>query len=476
MAPVMILLALLLSLLPSGIAHAQDADSFSTRLDRILDSGPLTQRTRVAVYVLDPQSGRVLYDRFGKQLFTPASVLKTYTSACALDTFGPDHTFTTKIVPKGEIVDGVLKGDLVLVGGGDPMFTHEDLASLAARVKSELGITRIDGNVIVDESLFDSPLKGPGWMWDDDPDTYNMSIGAAMMDYNVLRVVVQPSGNPGAVTASLSPPSDYPKLQNLATIGDKNTLKVERRPFEETIKVVGTITSDQALTSESLTMHNPALWVASVLRRNLEDNGVSVAGVATTDECPLCGENERWARQHVLLHPSQPLSAAIRRFNKVSENAVGEMLIHQLAIAGGAKPATWPTGADFVSKWLREKPGLTDQDFRIVDGSGLSRYNLVCPEGTVRLLAWMRNHEHFAVYKDSLPVYTVTLPDGKREQRVSAKPGGMSGVSTLAGYVDTIDGKQLVFAVFANGYLGENTGVVALRNRIMNELAAWKGE
>jgi D-alanyl-D-alanine carboxypeptidase/D-alanyl-D-alanine-endopeptidase (penicillin-binding protein 4) len=461
------LLLSLILLLPHALP-AQENPALAERLDKILATHRVTERTRVSVYVRDLKTGNILYDRFGRQLFTPASVLKTYTSACALDTFGPDKRWETRLEARGPITDGVLHGDLVLVAGGDPMFDNADLAALAARVRSELGITEILGSVGIDTSLFASPLKGPGWMWDDDPDTYNMSISAIMMDYNVLTAkITAPQSETEGATISFLPRMKQPFVTLDTTIAKgADPVKVTRAPFTEVFVAEGTIKPGDAETSQALTMQHPADWIRQVLLADLQTAGVKVADEGNASAAPSAGSTVK-----TLTLPSRPLAEMIMRFNKKSENAIGEMLLHQIALAGGTKPATWPGGAAAITKWLQEKPGLSPEDFRIVDGSGLSRYNLICAEGTVKLLSWMAGHKDFDLYKSSFPVYTVTLKDGTKAERVFAKPGGMAAVSTLAGYVQTTNGDTLIFAIFANGYLGDNDGVVDLRKKLLDELA-----
>lgn len=176
---------------------------------------------------------------------------------------------------------------------------------------------------------------------------------------------------------------------------------------------------------------------------------------------------------------------ALHHFLRVSENAVGEMILLKLA-ESPSRPdeVSWPAGANVISDWLINNAGLEEGSFRIVDGSGLSRYNLISADSSVRLLAYMKQNKHFQPFFDGLPVYKVALPEGAKwggvpiaefePERIFAKPGGMSGVATISGYVKTLDGRWLAFSFLANGYIGSNKPVIDLRNAVWSELVRYR--
>lgn len=422
------------------------AQSLATQLADVIDNNPISDRTFIAVQVADAETGDVLFERFPDHLMTPASCLKLYSSSCALEMLGPDHRFVTEVAINHET------GDLILRGGGDPVLRTEDLRAMAAQIHNELGIEAIEGGVVVDASLFSSPLKGPGWMWDDDPDYYNMSISAIMLDYNVLEA--QATG--GNIT--LVPPSDYPPTAIVE--GDE---RINRRPFEETITA-----GESATGTRSLTPHDPAHWVAGVFDEMLFEAGVEVAD-------PPRVSTERVEGETILTHESMPLSEILPLFNKPSENAIGEMLIHMLAVEASQEVATWGTGADVISQWLTQEAGLRDGDFRIVDGSGLSRYDQICASGTVQLLRHMWQSDNRDVFIASLPNMgvdgTVRSRLSNLPNRVYAKTGTMSGVSCLSGYVLNDADRWLIFSILTNGYIGSSAPSRAVQDRLVEVMA-----
>lgn len=444
------------------------------RLDDIFTTGTLSPRAHAAMRVVDLDTGEVLYDRDGQKLFTPASNVKLYTSACALMMFGPDFRFTTSVGIEGFQSGDTLRGDLILRGGGDPSLTSADLAELAARVKNEMGISRIQGNIVVDASLFSPVLKGPGWMWDDDPDYYNMSIAPIMVDYNVLQVDVH-SPKSGDPTVRMSPAASYPPLEVTLKDGAKTEAQIDRAPFAHTVTVSGTVAADDGATSRSLTMHDPATWAAAVFVEYLRSGvGVSVSGGTVVARQPT-----RVAS--VLEHESPPLIDMLTRFNKVSENAIGEMLFLDLAVLKDRVPAKWSDGAGIVTEWLTKTVGLSPDSFRLVDGSGLSRYNLISAEGTSALLVYMSRQPEFDAYRQTLPIAGV---DGSLSNRmrgtaaagnVYAKTGSMSGVSTLSGYVRRAGGGWVAFSILTNGLHGSVSNSREFQDDLCVAMAEWAG-
>ncbi len=439
--------------------------SLVAKLDQVLDEHSTARRTTVTLKVIDVASGEVLFDRGGDRLLTPASNLKIYTSACALDLFGPEHRFETTIRTQGELRDGILEGNLVLVGGGDAMLSSKDLGKLADRVVKEWGLKEIHGKVLVDNSRYSPAVKGPGWMWDDDPDYYNMSVTPLMIDFNVLDLRVRP-GKGGTLKANLLLPSDYPKLEIVPSETLARGILATRRPFTHPIVVAdhGKLEKPEKL---RIAMLDPGAWVAGVFNEMLLQRGVQFLE-ATEASSPLSKDASR------ILSKGQLLAKTLKHFNTVSENAVGEVLLHEIAVAHGVEQPDWPAGAKLITEWLSEQAGLERGSFRLVDGSGLSRYNLISADSSVKLLQFMHTHPHGKVFFAALPTYEVEV-NGKKKSIVSAKSGGMGAVSTISGYIKTTQGQLLAFSLLANGYTGSAEPVFGLRQDVWKVLAQLDG-
>jgi D-alanyl-D-alanine carboxypeptidase/D-alanyl-D-alanine-endopeptidase (penicillin-binding protein 4) len=440
--------------------------SLEEQLSKALDDHSTARRTTVTLKVIDVESGEVLFDRGGDRLLTPASNLKIYTSACALDLFGPERQFETTVRAEGELQDGVLQGDLVIVGGGDSMLSSKDLGKLADRVVREWDLEAIHGKVVVDNSRYSQPVKGPGWMWDDDPDYYNMSVTPLMVDFNVLDLRIAP-GKEGTIKANLVLPSSYPELEIVPADSLAKGVLATRRPFTHPIVIADSGKLEKA-EKVRITMLDPGAWVAGVFSEMLSKRGVEFSeDVAVT---PPSNEEA-----HTIVHKGQSLAKTLKHFNDASENAVGEVLLHEIAISHGIKRPNWPDGAKLITDWLIEKAGLEKDSFRLVDGSGLSRYNLISADSSVKLLRFMDSHPHGKVFFAALPTYEVEI-NGKKKPVVSAKSGGMGAVSTISGYVKTTKGQLLAFSLLANGYIGSAEPVFGLRQDVWEVLAHYGGK
>ena len=150
------------------------------------------------------------------------------------------------------------------------------------------------------------------------------------------------------------------------------------------------------------------------------------------------------------------------------------MLLHEIAIAKGTSKPKWADGAKAITTWLIETADLEPDSFRIVDGSGLSRYDLISADSSVRLLRYMHTHEHAETFCDALKPYEIEI-DGKKHKLIAAKPGGMGSVSTISGYLTTLDGRKLAFSLLANGYIGSAKPVFGLREDVWRILAHYDG-
>lgn len=470
------LAALLSTALPLNAAAPLSAAKLQQRLDDVLDSHPTAKRTTVTLKVIDLETGETIYDRGGDRLQVPASNLKIYTSACALDLFGPEHRFKTIVRTDGDIVDGVLHGNLLLIGGGDAMFTSKDLRKLTKRVVEELGIKKIVGKVVVDNSRYAPRLKGPGWMWDDEPSYYNMSVTPLMVDFNVLTVKLMPDSE-GFVYAKLDPPSVSPELFSVDEQTAYGDALATRRPFTEAIEYRGDRQFDESQ-DVRMTMHDAGPWAAGVFTQMLADERVNFTPPAKGAAPPARAGVE----PRELVHEGPTLAETLEHFNHVSENAIGEVLLHEIAIAKGSKRPDWPQGAKAISDWLVETAQLEPGSFRLVDGSGLSRYNLISADSALRLLKYLNESEDFEPFFKSLPTSEVKLADADLEgasdrsdvPRVAAKGGSMSSVSTMSGYLRTLDGRRLGFSLLANGFIGNNQPVFDLRQQVWRELVKYQ--
>lgn len=464
-------------------AHALepcDQQELADTLDKLIDTHPTAKHTTVTLKVVDLETGKVLYDRGGGKLLTPASNLKIYTASAALNLLGPDYRWTTEVITTEPVKRGVCSGELLLRGTGDPMLDTAQLAKLADELVGQYKLKKVRCGIATAGNLrwAHVPIKGPGWMWDDEPDYYNMSIRPLMLNFNTITFTVAPSDD--GVDVTQEPASDWPPVKVVLEKPEEDEeagVRFEREPFTEAITIVATPGAEPTPVTDHITMHDPSPWIASVFKRMLEDRGVVVSDkhyVGKSADVTLVSQQ------------GQTLAEALKHFLKVSENAVGEMLLLKLAETQTDGDVSWPAGAKVVTDWLIHTAGLEEGSFRIVDGSGLSRYNMISADSSVKLLTFMKTNKYFQPFFDGLPVYKVDLPtsgDGKWDgmplaefdtERVFAKPGGMSGVSTISGYIKTLDGRWLAFSLLGNGYIGSNKPARDLRGKVWAELVRYR--
>ncbi|MEM8782429.1 MAG: D-alanyl-D-alanine carboxypeptidase [Planctomycetota bacterium] len=515
------------------------ADGLAAALDTLLDTHDTARRTNVTLVVRDLETGETLYDRGGDKLLTPASNLKIYTAAAAIDLLGPEYTWTTGLsLSMNNYVPGQpQRPNPLLVVSGDPMLDVEQLGRLVDAFIEKRGELAPLADVRVDSNHAwrGLPLKGPGWMWDDDPDYYNMSITQAMLNFNVTGVTVTPDGpridldqldvfderfrdaTLGFAFDALGDPKQFDRARvefdpparipgvpawdsasrqpfGVVHPGVDGGLSVTRLPFDEDLTIDGNMRPDAEPVTAELTVHDPNRWVAAVVADLFEARGQAVELAMTKDQSfvPFFGRRDANSPDTtVVKQRGKPLSEAVQHFLRVSENAVGEMLLLQLAETfskddDGEPQVSWPAGAKVISDWLVNEAGVEEGSFRLVDGSGLSRYNLISANSSIQLLDHMDDHEHFDVFFGGLPVYKVDLPEADAwndtplaefdDERVFAKPGGMSGVNTISGYLDTLDGRRLAFSLLANGYIGGSAPVRDLRGQVWATLVRYRAE
>jgi len=494
-----------------GALEPLDAEALSDVLTELLESHPAAKRTHLALKVTDLETGEVLFDRDSDKLFTPASNLKIYTSAAALALLGPESRPTLAIDLFGSIDDaGVFRGEMSLKPFRDGMLDTQGLRELLDLAIEESGMSALHGDLTL--GGLDWPVgKGPGWMWDDDPDYYNAPISKAMLNFNTVAIRVSLADEDAEMAIELDPPTDYPRVKSkmpaglyielrndiLTTMSEEDwqrfikqiKLTIDRTPGQDDFIITGALFEPGEVKGH-FGVRYPPKYLLAVAKQLLVDRGIEYV---FDEEALFESSSIHFAEGEYkpIVHVSKPgasIAEAVRHFLKKSENAVGEMLLLTLSEKfGKGEQVSWPSGAKVISDWLVEVAGLEAGSFRLVDGSGLSRYNLISADSSVRLLTYMKNDSpHFEPFFDGLPIYKVKLPsdDGAKwggvpvaefdAERVFAKPGGMSGVSTISGYVQTLDGRWLVFSFLGNGYIGSAGPVRDLRNAVWAELVRYQ--
>lgn len=424
----------------------------------------------------------VLYERNADRVFLPASNNKILTSLAALTELGPDYTYHTTLLAAGHITrDGVLHGNLIIRGSGDPTLTDQELQEMAQEARKH-GLQRVLGTLLYDDSLFDKQWLGDGWAWDDEPYYYSAEISALNVDGNLITVHLMPGKKVDApVRVEISPITNYLRIENQAVTGppkSQNTLFCTRLEGRNTLLITGRLPLDIKsgdVPTVRLTIVDPARYTATILLKDLQDAGIRFDRTRVLD-IPQEPDNA----VPFIDHESAPLSTILRLMNKPSNNLIAECLLKTV----GAKATGKGTGgvdgsAVQTARNIFQKAGLIMEEVRQADGSGLSRINFVSPRDLVIALSYLAKQPYFSVFYDSLPIAGV---DGSLYYRMKgtpavgnchAKTGYVSQVNTLSGYVTDKDGDIIVFSIMFNNCLAPYSVCTSAQDRIVEALANW---
>lgn len=449
-----------------GIAAVAPAPSRAARLAEAVDAilaAPTFARASVGVVVRSLDTGETLFRRNGQTWLVPASTMKVLTAVAAAARLGWQYRFETRLVATGPIVRGTLDGDLLVVGTGDPTITPRhptrvDAFDRWAEALKAQGVRRVNGHVIGDDSAIAPPGLGIGWAWDDLQEDYGAAYGALQYRDSVVEVTMGPGRTPGAAPVVYLSPAQHDLVVDVQAVtsaeGTTPSLTLSRPIGTRVLEVHGQAPLGSPPMTLATTAANPTAFYVNELRAALIRHGIAVDGSGRDiDELP---DRPRAADGTTLLVDlSAPLSEIVGQMLQWSLNSYAETLL----VALDATPqATAANGLLRLRETLTEL-GVPPESYTTRDGSGLSRNDYLSADALVATLAgaWQRPALREPL-KHALPIAGADGTLGRRlkgtpgEGRVFAKTGSMSNVRSLAGYVDTLAGETLAFAVMTNGF------------------------
>ena len=464
-----------------GLNHAQ----LTAELGKLVQA-PALQRAVVGVAVRDLSSGEWLFESQADQLLIVASNNKLAATAAALELLGPDFQFRTTVAAVGRIAGGVLYGDLLLTGRGDPSISgrfHNGRTTAVveqwAAAVAAAGIKSVRGGIIADDTYFDRQHIHPLWPTNQLSAWYCAPVGALSFSDNCVLVTVAPGarrGDPARV--ALDPPTAYVQVVNQCTTSrarsGENRVLVHRAFGGNPLAVGGEVREKGAPFRTWVAIHDPALYTATVFAEVLEAKKIPVGGPVrlrtptTRIEPADCKE---------IVTTTSFLKDAVAVANGNSQNFYAEQILKTLGREKAGK-GTWADGAEAVIEFLR-KAGVTGL-FSYHDGSGLARADRFSPRQIVQLLSYMNGRRTGPLYLHSLaePGEPGTLLRRGRldplQNRVFAKTGYIAGVSALSGYLETRGGRMLAFSILVNDFrcpLGE---VRSLQDALCLKLADYE--
>jgi D-alanyl-D-alanine carboxypeptidase/D-alanyl-D-alanine-endopeptidase (penicillin-binding protein 4) len=501
-----ILAAVILSAFSSVLAQTPAATPAAPTLlelqtqiqQRLAD--PALRRGNVGVKVVSLSSGKVIFDQNAEKYFMPASNMKNFTVATAIEKLTPDYRFVTRVFASEKPDSaGTVKGDIVVRGGGDVSISYsfnddDRFKGIDGLVDAivQSGVKRIDGGIIGDDTYFKGSAIPVGWEWDDLQWYYGAEVSALPVNDNAVFLSVVPGPIGYQCAARIAPFNLVIRVRNrciTTNAGTPRTLRIERKLGENLIEISGNLPVGNAGFSNNITISRPAEMFASMLKQRLAEKGVVVtgqgraiaAGVSPTT-IPLV---------EIAKIESPPLALIAAKTMKPSQNMYTETLLWTLGENARAR-TSYPTvngitggtssemGIGEVKAFLTSI-GIAPDGIIQYDGSGLSRHNLITPSAVVQLYTYMAKQSKYSqAWRDSLTIAGVdgTLRNrfkGTRgEANVRGKTGTIDQVSALSGYVTTAGGDQLAFSMLVNG-VAENRSRVKLIDEVVLMLANFNG-
>lgn len=444
-------------------------------IDGVVDEPPVDQ-VHWGLLAVDAESGQVLLARNEHRKFVPASNMKVLVTAAALHRLGPEHRFRTPVHAAGDFAPatGVVAGDLVVSGSGDPTLSgrywDDDLAPLEALADSVVraGVSRVEGRLVVDASSWDSTTVQGTWMVANLPASYSATGGAFAVAEGETRIVARGgsrAGEPPTVTWSPrgEPAFVVSYVETVAEDGDGD-LDVTYLPESRRLVVRGTVPAGDTETT-SVATRDPVRQATAALHRALVERGVEVRdgwAVEWNRYEPLgfgacqSGAVAACARAVELTAiESPPLMEIVEGILEPSQNWMTEQLVRALGASDSTR-AGWSDGLRTVNRTLVEEAGVPEGDFSLRDGSGLSAYNLVTPRGMVAIFRWARTQPwgegfRLALAEPGEEGSTLSSRLEEYEGRLWAKTGTISNVNSLSGYLLDEGGRAVVFSILTNG-------------------------
>jgi D-alanyl-D-alanine carboxypeptidase/D-alanyl-D-alanine-endopeptidase (penicillin-binding protein 4) len=399
--------------------------------------------------------GDTLFSQNPDAMMQPASTMKMYTSAVALDRFGPDYRFRTPALRDGPVgPDGTLAGNLYLRGSGDPSlgprFWHDEAPmDVLAKEIAAAGVKHIHGDIVGDATAFDGQLIPDGWKTSYLGASYAARVSALSLNENLVWVIVKPEGGKASVT--LDPATTAIPVESSVSLaaGGGGRISASRRP-DGSIVVRGSVGSHAGPLKYSFVVDDPPLFVTGALRAALQKVGVTVDGQTRLGPTPA-------SAVEVAALSSPPLAQIIGEMDRESINVVAEMLFRDAAHAAGNQVGSAQTGLANLREFLSTKVGTHPSVVEVSDGSGLSTLDHVTPRSMVQLLGYVHQAPWGPVFHAALPVDGESGTLKRRDKgtpargNLHAKTGTTNTVAALGGYVTAKNGEVLAFSLIYNG-------------------------
>lgn len=447
---------------PPPVGRSLAEVTVQQKLQKLLGK-PLYQKAKIGIDVVAMGDHRTVFSHDAETLLSPASNMKILTSVTALLYLKPDFRFKTHLYTTGTLKEGVLDGDLYVEGMGDPLLVSERLWYLSNELAA-LGLKKINGDLIADDTYFDDVRAPPGWDEDQSDMPYQALISALSVNFNTITVRVLPAAEAGALgQVFVDPPGAYAKLESQVKTVDhgKSQMGIEVEPLTHSvrslIKLKGRINVADAVATYRRKADYPTEFSLDVIHAFLGKAGIKVKGRLRRGRLPRATSGDK-APKPLLTIESPRLADVVDDLNKTSNNFIAEQLLKTLGAAVVGVPGTTSKGLQVINQLLSQL-GIAAADYQIQNGSGLGDVNRLSARQLVKVLdyAW-----HMPMIQPefvrSLGVAGASgtlrhrMQNGPGAYWVRAKTGTLRDACALSGYVNTYGGEVLAFSILINGF------------------------
>jgi D-alanyl-D-alanine carboxypeptidase/D-alanyl-D-alanine-endopeptidase (penicillin-binding protein 4) len=438
----------------------------STEIESFIQQG--LPNASVGVVVLEADSGKTLFERHAKEPFPPASTTKLFTAAASLLSLGANYKFQTLVkIDKKELQQNTQNGNVYVEFSGDPSLTIRDVKQLIADIKTA-GIQQINGNIVIDESRFQSPNYPMGWAWESTAWYYQAPVTTIILNQNKVPITLTSNKTLGQKTDVVLASNEEPLIKlhsDVVTVTQAESethcqIEVQMDELNQ-LNLKGCWPQQSTPMTLNVALKNPLLLAEKIIRDALHSEKIVLTGKIVTGKV-----NQDLTT--IASHDSKPLKELLEKVLEDSNNLYSESLTKTLGVAH-FKRGTFHAGILAMKEILSKPTGIDFTTLRLMDGSGCSEYNLIQPYQLDHLLFAMEHDKTVGQdFKEALPVsgsknekstlYTrFKFADSK--DRIRAKSGTKKGVSALAGYLTTNQNKKLIFVIMVDHFLDSSSKI-----------------
>lgn len=448
----------------------------------LLDDSSLIHAS-VSLSIIEAGSGNPVFQFNPEKNLIPASILKLFTSASALELLGPDHKFKTTLAFSGNLdkKTGMLNGDIIIKGGGDPALGSkyfrdhygDFLKSWITELK-KAGIKSVNGMVLADDSYFDYQPVPSKWLWEDPGNYYGAGVYGLSVFDNTREIHFRTSEEGTLPEITKIVPAEGPgKIVNLLVAsGNSDKGYVFAAPYNDYSWIAGSIPVNRQDFILKASLTDPPHLLATILKIKLDSAGIKISGEPSSMRL----EKQNLVREITVITETEspPLDEIIQVMNHESVNLFAEAIIKEIGKVFGGNGSV-SSGINTIQQFLGES-GVDQDGLFMEDGSGLSPLDAINSGGMANLLWYMKNKgKHSDEFLKSLPeagkegTLKTAFRDPVFDSRLRAKSGSMTRVRSYAGYFRTLSGNDLIFCIIINNYSGSSQNIITGIESIIKE-------